>query len=467
MDSNHSEQKKTRRPQRKLTLLDAVCVIVGSIIGAGIFGTVGDVARQLPGPEWLILVWVAGGIVSLIGCLCFAELTTNYNEPGGDYYYLTRAFGYPTGLAFAWAAFWIVRPGNIGAMAMIFAQYAVTLFGLTDTVGIKLLLALLSVAVLTMVNLLGVRSGKSTQNVLTIFKVLGILTIFVAAGLIIPRLENPFDNLSAGGQRLPHVGALFLPLVLVMFTYGGWNDISFVAAEVRQPRRNLPWSLVIGTLIVTICYVGFNLALLLVLGFDGLAKPEGAAPSAMMSITAAGWGSQFLSCLVCISCLGAINGMVFTSPRIYYAVGQRYPQWAWLSNWGGRHDGPWAAILCQAMISMLLIGICGMRSDSFTQILAVTAPYFWVFLALTFASLVVLRRQRGGSNLTAFRVPLYPLSPIFMIVVSLGISYSSVQYIAAQRYWIAANLVGVIMIVGVIVAISIKPRVSESGPSGG
>ena len=463
MDPNHNDQPG--RPPRKLTLLDAVCVIVGTIIGAGIFGTAGEVARMLPGAQWLVIVWIAGGIISLVGCLCFAELTTAYNEPGGDYYYLTRAFGYQTGLAFAWAAFWIVRPGNIGAMAMIFAQYAVTLFGLTDSIGTKLILALLAVASLSIVNLLGVRTGKSTQNILTIIKVLGILSIFVAAALVVPKLENPIENLTAGGNELPHFGALFLPMVLVMFTYGGWNDISFVAAEVRQPRRNLPLSLVIGTLIVTVCYVGFNIALLLVLGFDHLAQPGETAPSAMMSITVAGWGSQLLSCLVCISCLGAINGMVFTSPRIYYAVGQKYSRLAWLSNWGGRHDGPWAGILCQALISMLLIAICGMRPDGFKQILAVTAPYFWVFLALTFASLMILRRKTGSDS-TAFRVPLYPLPPIFMVIVSLGIAYSCIQYIVLNQFWVAAILIGVIMVVGVIVAVSVKPRSSQPDQHG-
>ncbi len=455
---NSDSDRNMILPSRKLTQLDAACVIVGTIIGSGIFASAGTVAGLLPSSTWLIAVWLAGGALSMIGSLCFAELTTAHNQPGGDYYYLTRAFGPQTGLAFAWAAFWIIRPGNIGAMAMVFAEYAVILLGMDDGIANKLVLALAAVALLSLGNMLGVRTGKSTQNILTAIKVLGLAAIFVAAFWA---SWHGWENAVSADATVPQqplaVSTLFLSLVLVMFAYGGWNDISFVAAEVRNPRRNLPRALVTGTLTVTLCYVGFNVALLLVLGLNQLAASGEQAPSLMMGAAAPRWGSQMLSWLVCFSCLGAINGMIFTSPRIYYAVGQRYPQMAWLSSWGGRHDGPWAGMLCQALISLLLILICGLRADGFIQILAVTAPYFWIFLALTFVAMIVLR-QRGDGDPEAYRVPLYPMPPLLMICVSLAIAYSSVRYVVLMRYDMAALMIGFLMVVGIVMAVAIKPK---------
>ena len=427
--TGNAPKSATLYPERKLTLLDAVCIIVGTIIGSGIFGTAAVVAGLVPSANWLIFVWILGGAISLVGSICFAELTTAYNEPGGDYYYLRRAFGDPVGLAFAWAAFWIIRPGNIGAMAMVFAEYAVQLFGLPPTTAMKLGLSLAAVLILSFTNLLGVQSGKWTQNVLTIIKVAGIAVIIATAFL----LREFQSSASVVGLSSPLSG-LFLAMVLVMFTYGGWNDIAFVASEVKRPGRNLLLALIIGTTLVTASYVLFNIALLLGLGIAEFANNSEAATE-LMSIQWGNHGATFISALVCISCLGAINGMIFTSPRIYFAVGMRYPQFAWLASWGGRRDGPWAGMVCQAAISTGLIFVCGLRKDGFTQILAVTAPYFWLFLSMTFISLIVLRTKEPGKKPGTFRVPLYPLTPLFMALVSVAIIYSSVQYIVAENYF--------------------------------
>ena len=265
-------------PRRELSLFDSTCIIVGIIIAAGIYRSSPDIARQAPSVAWLMGLWLFGGLLSLIGALCYAELATAYPKEGGDYVYLTRALGRRVGFLFAWCQLWIVRPGSIGAMAYVFAEYANQIWPQVtyrDLIGpIHLAYAGGAIVVLTVVNLLGVREGKWTQNVLTTAKVLGLAAI-VAVGFT---HTAPSTAAIAPAKPLDFGLSEFgLAMIFVLFTYGGWNEMAYVAAEVKEPRKNILRALLVGTLAVTAIYVVVNLAFIHALGLEGTRNASVAA----------------------------------------------------------------------------------------------------------------------------------------------------------------------------------------------
>ncbi len=307
-------------PKKQLSLFDSTCLIVGIIIGAGIYEVVPDVAKGAP-YWWAFLgIWILGGLISLCGALGYAELATTYPKEGGDYVYLSRAYGRWAGFLFGWLQLAVVRPGDIAAMAFVFARYAQTIYdpfphamAPYDLMPIKalavqavpwslLFYALAAVAILTGINVVGVPQGKWTQNLLTTTKALGLLAIVAVA------LAGPG---SPPSSAIAHSRPLSLALILVLFTFGGWNEMAYVAAEVKNPSRNIVRSLVLGTLAVTILYLLVNWAFLYTLGLTGVANSQAIAADTVSTMLPK-FGAAFISALICISALGATNGLIFT-----------------------------------------------------------------------------------------------------------------------------------------------------------
>ena len=303
-------------------------------MGVGIYRSSPDVAGDVGAIGWLMAVWFAGGVLSLIGALCYAELATAYPEEGGDYVYLRRAFGRRPAFLFAWSQLWVVRPGSIGAMAYIFAQYANELWPRATGEGeaaVLMAYAVLPVVILTAINLVGVREGKWTQNLLTIIKIAGPVAI-AAAGLLFPSAAAAGRTAAAGGSSQTN---FYMAMILVLWTYGGWNEMAYVAAEVRRPEKNIVRALVLGTLAVTAIYLLLNLVFVYALGFEGMCRSKAVAAD-VVQLALGPWGAWAISLLICISSLGAINGMIFTGTRIYYAMGKDHAVFA---PWGdGTHD---------------------------------------------------------------------------------------------------------------------------------
>ncbi len=221
-----------RRPKQQLKLYDALSIIVGIVIGAGIYETTPLIAKSIAQPVWLISIWIIGGIISLVGALCYEELATTYPEEGGDYVFLTRAYGRKTGFLFAWAGFWLVKPANIGAIAFIFARYAQQVLPLQLDGNEFIAYAVAAIVLLTMLNINGVQTGKWIQNMLTLVKVLGLLMI-VVIGLFFVVPVNETIRQESITQDID----IYLVMILVLFTYGGWSNISYVAAEVVEPQK--------------------------------------------------------------------------------------------------------------------------------------------------------------------------------------------------------------------------------------
>lgn len=437
-------------PRRQLTLLDSTCIIVGIIIGATIYESAPLIAASVDGPESLLGVWVLGGLLALVGALCYAELTTAYPEDGGDYVYLTRAFGRPMGFLFAWTELWIIRPANIGAMAFVFAKY----FSLMAPPGWKwperpavlAALAASSVLAVTVLNLLGVKAGKWTQNLLTAVKVLGLAAIALA-GFLLPQLGTaaPPSPPAARGEA-----NYYLAIILVMFAYGGWKDMSTVAAEVRNPQRNILRGLVLGAAAVMLIYLLVNAAMLAALGYDGLARSR-AAPAEIINRLAPGWGGRLIGVLICVSTLGAINGMVFTGSRIYYALGAEHRLYRWLGRWSQRLNTPLRSLVLQGLVTTALIVLFGAGADGFTRLVTFSAPFFTFFMLLVGVGLFVLR-VRDRDRPPSYRVLGYPVTPLLFCLSNLFLFYSSTSYAVSQG---AFSMLGALALValGLVLAI--------------
>ena len=292
-----------------------------------------DVAKGVPGSWGVLAIWAAGGLLSLCGALGYAELASAYPRQGGDYVYLSRAYGRWAGFLFGWTQLTVVRPGDIAVMAFAFATYARTVYdpfaGLPVGFG-QTMYAVGATVLLTAINILGVREGKWAQNVLTVVKALGLLAI-VGVAMSVPRgapSSGHFDPLP-----------LSVAMILVLFTYGGWNEMAYVAAEVKRPQRNIIRALVLGTTAVTVLYLMVNGAFLYALGHIGVATSEAVASDAVSAVFPRVAG-RAVSVLVCLSALGAVNGLIFAGARISYAVGAEHRPLRLLGKWHPRTGTP-------------------------------------------------------------------------------------------------------------------------------
>jgi amino acid transporter len=403
-------------PRQALTLFDATSLIVGIIVGAGIYQMAPEIARGADGPWSLLGLWALGGLLTLCGALCYAELASAYPEQGGDYVYLGRAYGEWAGFLFGWAQLTIVRPGDIAVMAFAFATYACAIYdplaGTAFPYG-EQLYAVAATVMLTAINVLGVRQGAWVQNLLTVVKVAGLLLVVGAA----------FAGAGATATGPPAEQIPFaLALIFVLFTYGGWNEMAYVAAEVREPARNIARALLLGTAAVTALYLVVNAAFLYALGHGGMAASRAVATDTVASVLP-GIAGISISLLVCLSALGAVNGLVFTGARISYALGRGHRLFGWLGHWHPRLGTPATALAVQGAITVVLIVVLG----SFVGAVLYTAAAVYAFYLGSTLAVVVLRRKEPGRP-RPFRVPLYPLPPIVFAAVCAWLIWSAVTY---------------------------------------
>lgn len=462
------EQPQDAAPRQQLSLLDSTCIIVGIIIGASIYESSPYIAYNASSAvvnmvaKWLefsqqeplspagqatvsqlaiIGVWGLGGILALIGALCYAELATAWPDAGGSYFFISRAFGKTLGFAFAWCELWIIRPGNVGAIAFVFAAYAMKLLlpdtsstgvgataeGTKATVSVvSVLLASGAIALLTVTNLLGLQIGKWTQNILTLLKVAGLALIILVALTLQPAE-------SAAATKITGDGSLGLALILVMFAYGGWSDMSYVAAEVKNPAKNITRALLLGTLAVTGIYVLINISFARGLGLSAFLSSQTVA-SDVLSARFGSPGARAISLLICISCLGAMNGMIFTGARVCYALGKNDPLFGWLGKWNEQLGVPIRALVVQAAVTIVLVIGFGLWKDGFKTLVIFTGPFFWGFFVLVSLALIVLR-DREPERPKLFRLPLFPILPAIFCLSSGYMMLSSIDYVSHNLAW--------------------------------
>jgi len=405
------------RPARELSLFDSTSLVVGIIIGVGIYQMAPDIAKGAGSGWGVVAIWLLGGLISLAGALCYAELAAAFPQEGGDYVYLSRAYGPWAGFLFGWAQLAVVRPGDIAVVAFAFATYAQTIYDPlagTDFPLARQGYAILVTGVLTVINVLGVREGKWTQNLLTSAKALGLLLIAATAILATRTPSTP----AASTPTLP----FSLALIFVLFTYGGWNEMAYVAAEVKNPRQNILRALVLGIGAVTAIYLLVNGAFLHALGYAGLAGSKAVAADTLAAAFPRA-GSILISALICISAMGAVNGLIFTGARISYAVGADHRVFRPLGRWHPRLGTPATALWVQGAIAVLLILLLG----SFVEAVLYTAATVYSFYLASTLAVIVLRRKQPDVE-RPYRVLGYPFVPLIFASACGFLIYSAVTY---------------------------------------
>ncbi|HTO51451.1 MAG TPA: amino acid permease [Burkholderiales bacterium] len=429
-------------PQRVLSTIDAVAIIVGLVIGAGIFRLPSLVAGNSSGEAAFYLLWAVGGIISLIGALCYAELATAYPSAGGDYHFLRRAFGRGLSFLFAWARIAVITTGSIAVLGYTFGDYASNLFRLGA--NSSAIYAALSVIVLTAVNISGIRETKGTQNVLTVIEVAGVVAVILTGILLVAPASAP----AASAEAKPFMAGAPLAILFVLFTFGGWNEGAYISAELKE-RRSMVTALAVSLITVTVLYLLVNFAYVRALGLEGVAKSETVAAD-VLRLEFGETGFKIISFMIAVSALTSINATIIVGARSNYALGRDWRVFAWLGHWDARGDAPRNALLVQATVALALV-IAGAFTAKIETMVDYTMPVFWFFFMLVGIGLFVLR-VRDPDAPRPFKVPLYPVTPLIFVATCAYLLYSSLAYVRTGA-WVG---VGVLAVGGVLLAVNLR-----------
>ncbi len=425
-DSKDALEPAPAAPRPVLSVFDAVMITVGIVIGAGIFKTPSMVAGVTGSVDWMLIAWVLGGALSLVGALCYAELASTFPSAGGDYHFLSRAYGKDLSFLFAWARVAVITTGSIALLAFVFGDYMSRVLSLGP--HSSAIYATFTVVALTAINLAGLRESARTQNILTVLEVSGLLLVALA-GFMVTSPASPAAPAAASSNAIPPMFGL--AMVFVLLTYGGWNEAAYISAEVKGGARGIVRALVLSILAITAAYVAFVLAVLNGLGLEGL-KASKAVGADVMQAAFGPFGAQLIGIIVGIATLTSINATMIVGARTNYALGRDWPVLAFLGQWHGTRHVPVVAFLVQAVIALALIVFGAFQKDGFSAMVEFTAPVFWFFFLLTGVGLFVLR-FREPHVARPFKVPLYPILPIVFVVTCGYLFYSSVMYAQSQK----------------------------------
>lgn len=407
-------------PRATLSSRHAIAICVGIVIGAGVFRTPSVVAAESGDPLIFMLSWVAGGLLSIIGAMCYAELASAYPGPGGDYSYLRRAFGERTGFIYAWARLSVIQTGSIALLAFVFGDYLAEIIPIGANGS--MLYAAAVVVLLTAINWAGVRQGAGTQVWLTTLEVAGLLLI-ILVGLA---LAAPAPAEVAPASAPPGAAQLGMVMVFVLLTFGGWSEAVYVTAELRDARRRIAKVLVVSLVLVTLLYLLVNAAYLRVLGIEGMAATDAVATDTMRAVFGNS-GAIIISVAVAIAAMTSANATIFTGARTAYALGTSVDRLRWLGQWDSNRDSPSNALLVQGALALLLVLLGGLSRNGFENAVEFTAPVFWLFMLCVGIALFVLRAREPDID-RPFKVPLYPALPLIFCATSAYLLYSSIAY---------------------------------------
>jgi len=401
--------------KRALGPFDATMIVIGGIIGSGIFINPYLVARQLDSTMLVLLAWAAGGAIALAGAFAYAELGQRLPKAGGQYVYLSEAWHPLVGFLYGWALLFMIETGAMAAVAITFAQYASRMVG--GDGAHPTLIAIAAIVVLSAINFVGVKPGSRVLNVFVVLKVaaIGALILFAWSGpasagwLTAERVDDtPTTALTFGVALIP-----------ILFAYGGWQNANYVAEEMRDPRRDLPKSLLIGTMVVVAVYLLANVAYVRTLGLDGLAATETPAAEA-----AGRWfgslGERLIAGAIAISTFGFLNLAILAPTRVYFAMARDGAFVPALAKLHPRFQTPAAAIVLQSIwaIALTLTGTYG-------DLLNTVVFADWIFFGLTVTGLIILRQRTPDTD--GFRTPGYPLLPAAFVCVALVVVYSVIS----------------------------------------
>jgi APA family basic amino acid/polyamine antiporter len=398
---------------RRLGLFSGTMTVVGGIIGGGIFRTPATVAERLSTPAAVLMTWVAGGVVALIGAFCWGELGQRRPRAGGGYVYLRETFGPLPAFLYGWTLVLVIATGAIAAVAVTFADYALPLVGLPHRFSVPV--AVGSIVLLAGINYVGVRPAAITQNVFTLLKLAAIAALIVA-GLVLAVPHLP----SVQRSNSPTLG-FGAALVPVLFTYGGWQQTNFIAEEIIEPERNLPRALVIGVFIVVAVYLLTNVAYLRILGHARLAASTAPAAEVMESLFGH-VGGRVIAAGIAVSTFGFLNLVILVTPRVLQAMAADRVFFARLAVLHPVYRTPTLAIVALAVCAIILT-----LTGTFGQLVDYVTFGDWIFFGLTAAALFVYRsREEGAGSTAAFRVPGYPITPALFVLAAAFVVFSAI-----------------------------------------
>jgi basic amino acid/polyamine antiporter, APA family len=408
---------------RAIGLPSATALVVGTIVGSSIFVQSSEITAKVPSVSGVILAWVAAGLLTLIGALVCAELSSAFPKTGGVYVFFREIYSPLLGFIFGWAMFWTMHSGILAAIATVFARYAGQFVTLDDTS--TRLVAIGAILTLTAINYLGVALGGRVQSAFTFVKVAAVAVI-IAIGALLSGDVNVNNSWSldaiSGGNFLLAVGA-------GLFAFGGWHMVTYTAEETVDPTRTIPRSLMIGIVVVTFCYVGLNAVYLRVLPIDKVIASQRIAADAF-EVLVGSRGAGVISALVMFSAFGALNGIVLLGPRVYYQMALDGLWFKWARDVHPRFQTPGKALLLQGAWASVLVWT-GTYRALFTRVIYTE----WIFFALLALGVLLLRRRPEYQP--AWRMPLVPLTPLVFIVASAAIV---VNQIAAEPLQAAVGL---------------------------
>jgi APA family basic amino acid/polyamine antiporter len=398
--------------KRALGPFDATMVVIGGIIGSGIFINPYIVAQRLDSTFLVLAAWTAGGAIALAGAFAYAELGALFPRAGGQYVYLRDAYHPLAGFLYGWALLALIESGAIAAVAITFATYALRLVGRTDVAPVPIAVA--AVVLLSIVNYLGVKPGSRVLNVFVVLKV-SALALLIGAGLFAPASEGWWtaarETTPGGAGTLVAFGAALVP---ILFAYGGWQNANYVAEEIENPRRNLPLSLLAGTVTVILIYVAVNAVYIRALGLEGLAATTTPASTAAR-IMFGGPGDAFVTAAIAISTFGFLDLGILAPTRVYYAMAADGVFIPALAKLHPTYGTPWLAIAIQSTWTCVLA-----LTGRYEQLLNYVVFADWIFFGLTVSTVLIFRRtfplaQRPANS---FRAPGYPVVQMAFVVVS-------------------------------------------------
>lgn len=397
--------------RRELNLFDATMLVVGGIIGAGIFINPYLVAQRLPSAGLVLAAWAAGGAIALAGALAFAELASLFPRAGGEYVYLREAYHPSVGFLFGWASLVMIQGGGIAAVAITFAQYTLRFFGASGADPKPL--AILALAVVAVVNYVGVKPGSRLLNLLVLLKV-AALVVLILGGLWLARTLPALPPAAAPAPPSAPLLAFGAALVPILFSYGGWQSVNIVAEEIREPRRTLPRALALGTALVIGIYLLVNLVYLMTLSRAGLAATSTPAAAAVERLFGPG-ADRWIAAAIAVSTFGFLDLTLLAPTRIYYAMAHDGVFFRGLARLHPRFATPHRAICLQAAWGILLV-----LTGTYAGLVDSVVFGDWIFFGLTVAAVIRFRRTHPVATRSAgtFLTPGYPVLPILFVAAA-------------------------------------------------
>ncbi len=409
------QKEKVPTSSKHISIISAVAIVTGMVIGPGIFKTPSIVAANGANEIFTLSLWILGGVISFIGALCYAELTSTYPHSGGEYHYLSKSFGKKLAFLFAWARMSVIQTGSIAMLSFVIGDYASEAFNIgTYSSSVY---AALTVGILTAINLRGIAMSSKVQKFLMSGILLG-LAIIVIIGLTANSgasgVSDSAETIIAPGQAM----------IFILLTYGGWNEAAYLSADVGRSRSNIVKVLFYSIGLITFIYLITNFSLIKGLGFQQVSDSQTVAADLVSTVLGSRW-VKLISLIIAISAFSTVNAVMITGARTNYALGMDFKKFNFLSH--TNENGPANAFLFQSAIALILVAIGTATRTGFITMVEYTAPVFWFFFLLVGISVFILRKKDPETT-RPFSVPAYPFTPILFCLAAAYMLYASLLY---------------------------------------